>query len=124
MTSATRSAATPMARNSHPATSLDPSDRANQPFVVIPTPASANAATNKSIEATGRYDGATVRNVMLGSEVTGDSVNAESGDEKSVGISVSEDETSVPGEAAAFVAFRLRGLYARARWERLLGLPG
>ena len=32
-----------MARNSNPATSLDPSDRANQPFMVMPTTASANA---------------------------------------------------------------------------------
>jgi hypothetical protein len=113
-----------MARNSHPAMSLDPSDRANQPFVVMPTPASANAASTKSIEAIGRYDGATARNVTVGGEVTGESVNAELDDEKSTGIRVSEDSASAFGEAAAFVVFRLRGLYARARWEPVLGLLG
>jgi hypothetical protein len=51
MTSATRSAATPMTRKSHPAVSVDPSDRANQPFMVIPTTASASAATVKRIGA-------------------------------------------------------------------------
>jgi hypothetical protein len=34
-----------MARNSHPAISLEPSDLANHPFMVIPTPAKANDAT-------------------------------------------------------------------------------
>jgi hypothetical protein len=43
MASATRSAATPIARNSQPAISLDPSDRANQPFMVMPTAPSARA---------------------------------------------------------------------------------
>src|ERR1700676_2445025 len=81
ITSATRSVATPMVKNSHPATALDPSDRANQPFVVMPTPASANAAATKRIEATGRCDGVTARNV------TGDSANAEFADEKPTGIS-------------------------------------
>jgi hypothetical protein len=92
MTSATRSAATPMAKNSHPAMSLDPSDRANQPFVLMPTPASANAAAAKRIEATGRCDGVTARNV------TGDSANAEFADEKPTGISDSEDGDSASGE--------------------------
>ena len=94
MTSAARSAATPMAKNSHPAMSLDPSDRANQPFVVIPTAASANAAAAKRIEATGRCDGVTARNVTFGGGVTGDSANAEFADEKPTGISDSEDGDS------------------------------
>ena len=71
-TSAARSAATPMARNSHPAMSLDPSDRANQPFVVMPTPASANAAAARRMEAT-RCDGVTARNLTVRTGVTGDS---------------------------------------------------
>src|SRR5258708_39846435 len=109
MTRAARSAATPMARNSHPAMSLDPSDRANQPFVVMPTPASANAAATKRIEATGRCNGVTVRNVTAGGAVTGDSA-AEFGGQKPTGISDSEDVDSAPGEAAAFALCRLRGL--------------
>jgi hypothetical protein len=79
-----------MAKNSHPAMSLDPSDRANQPFVVMPTPASANAAAIKRIEAA-RFDGVTARNVTIGTGVTGDSVNAVFSDEKPSGISDSED---------------------------------
>src|ERR1700688_4550979 len=110
MTSATRSAATPIAKNSHPAMSLDPSDRANQPFVVIPTPASANAAATKRIEATGRYDGVTARTMAVGGGVTGDSANAEFADEKPAGISNSEDADSASGETAAFAFCRLRGL--------------
>jgi len=47
ITRATRSAATPIARNSHPARSVDPSERANHPFMATPTPARAKAATNK-----------------------------------------------------------------------------
>jgi hypothetical protein len=99
-----------MAKNSHPAMSLDPSDRANQPFVVMPTPASANAAATKRIEAIGRYDGVTARNVTVGGGVTGDSANAEFADEKPAGISNSEDADSASGEAAAFAFRRLRGL--------------
>ena len=72
-----------MAKNSHPAMSLDPSDRANQPFVVMPTPASVDAAATKRIEAIGRCDG-----------VTGDSANTEFADEKPTGISDSEDGDS------------------------------
>src|SRR5436305_14526833 len=59
MTSATRSAATPMARKSHPAVSLDPSERANQPLVVISTMARANAAASNRIEAADHRCGAT-----------------------------------------------------------------
>ena len=56
MTRAARSAATPMAKKSHPAMSLDPSDRANQPFVVTPTAASATrrSARSSSSRATPR----------------------------------------------------------------------
>src|SRR5258708_18651604 len=43
-TSATRSAATPMARNSHPAASLDPSDRADPPVIARPTAAQLTRA--------------------------------------------------------------------------------
>ena len=59
ITSATRSAATPIARNSHPAVSLAPSDLANQPFVVMPTAASASAAAARRIAATHGRAGAT-----------------------------------------------------------------
>ena len=89
-TSAARSVATPMAMNNHPAISLDPSDRANQPLVVTPTPASANAAAAKRMEAT-RCDGVTARNVTVGGGVTGNSANARFADENSAGISNSED---------------------------------
>jgi hypothetical protein len=113
-----------MARNNHPAISLDPSDRANQPFVVTPTPASAKAATSKSIEATGRYDAATAGNLTVWCEVRGDSASVEFEAVNSIGISVSDDSTSASADAAAFVVFRLRGLYARARWGPVLGLLG
>src|SRR3989440_12727533 len=68
ITRAARSAATPMAKKSHPAMSLDPSDRANQPLVVTPTVARANAAAIKRIEAT-RFDGLRGRGVTRGSGV-------------------------------------------------------
>jgi hypothetical protein len=113
-----------MAKNSHPAMSLDPSDRANQPFVVMPTAASVNAAATKRIEATGRCDGVTARNVTFGGGVTGDSANTEFADEKPTGISDSEDGDSASGQGAAFAFFRLRGLYARAGWEPVLALLG
>ena len=103
--------------------SLDPSDRANQPFVVMPTEASANAAATKRIEATGRCNGVTVRSVTVGGGVTGDSA-AEFGGKKLTGISDSENVDSAPDEAAAFAFCRLRGLYARARWAPILALLG
>src|SRR5262245_66458539 len=59
VTSAARSAATPIAKNSHPAISLDPSDRANQPFVASPTAASVKAAAAKVSEAIDRPAGTT-----------------------------------------------------------------
>src|SRR4051794_41903308 len=52
MTRAARSAATPMAKKSHPAMSLDPSDRANQTFGGTPTAARADATAIKKNAAT------------------------------------------------------------------------
>src|ERR1700722_15940784 len=99
ITSATRSVATPMVRNSHPATALDPSDRANQPFVVMPTPASANAAATSKIAAS---------DLTVGDGAPGDPANAQSADEKPAGISVSEDGGSASGQATGFAFRRLR----------------
>ncbi len=100
--------------------SLEPSDRANQPFVVTPTAASANAAAIKRIEAT-RVDGVAARTVAIGNGVTGDAVFA---DEKPTGISESDDEDSASGEATDFAFCRLRGLYTRGRWAPVLALLG
>src|SRR6267154_4833258 len=86
-TSATRSAATPMARNNHPAASLDPSDRANHPFMARPTAAKARAAARKRIEEMLR-DGAPSSRVTSLSVVgagAGGSTNVESADEKPSG---------------------------------------
>jgi len=110
-----------MAKKSHPAMSLDPSDRANQPFVATPTAASANAAAIKRIEAT-RFDGLRARDETSGSGVTGDSVNAVFAEEKPSGISDSEDGDFASG--AGFALCRLRGLYARARRAPVLPLLG
>src|SRR6266481_4726132 len=73
ITRATRSAATPTAIKSNPAESVDPSDRANQPFMTMPTAAKARAAIVNKIDATRGRDGMTARNVMVGggSGVTG-----------------------------------------------------
>ena len=116
MTSATRSAATPMAKNSHPAMSLDPSDRANQPFVVMPTAARATAATTRKIEANGRRNGLTARIVTVGGGAGGGSANAGSAQEKFAGISDSENSSSRAATAVCGMAFfcRLRGLRGRA----------
>ena len=70
-TSATRSPATPMARNNHPAAaSLDPSDRANHPFMAMPTPAKVRAAARNRIREMIRDEAsssrATARNVTVG----------------------------------------------------------
>src|SRR5262245_56535067 len=46
---ATKSEATPTARKSHPAVSVDPRDRANDPFMVTPTAARATAAASSRI---------------------------------------------------------------------------
>jgi hypothetical protein len=113
-TSATRSAATPVARNNHPAASLDPSDRANHPFMAMPTPAKARAAARNRIRQMLRRGAsssrATARNVTVGGGVKGGSANAESADKKPSGISDSEDVDSLFGEAAAFAFCRLRCL--------------
>jgi len=96
-TSATRSAATPMARNNHPAASLDPSDRANHPFMATPTPAARAAARNRigeMLRGGASSSRATARNVTVAGGVTGGSANAESADEKPSGISDSEDGDS------------------------------
>jgi hypothetical protein len=103
-----------MARNNHPAASLDPSDRANHPFMATPTPANARAAARNRIGEMFR-DGAsspraTARNVTVGYGVKGGSANAESADKKPSGISDSEDGDSLFGEAAAFAFCRLRCL--------------
>src|SRR5712664_3969075 len=73
---ATRSLATPMARNSHPARSVEPSVRANQPFIVRPTPASARAAAVKPYElivrppATWRCDSVTCATLAVKGNAT------------------------------------------------------
>ena len=55
-----------MARNSQPAASLDPSDRANQPFMVMPTTASANADAVNRIEAKRGRDSVTTPEATVG----------------------------------------------------------
>src|SRR4029453_14061098 len=59
VTSAARSAATPMAKNSHLAMPLEPRHRANHPLVVSPTAASVNPAAAKAREAIDRPAGTT-----------------------------------------------------------------
>src|SRR3984893_8874981 len=97
-TSATRSAATPMARNNHPAASLDPSERANHPFMAMPTPAKTRAAARNRIGEMLRDGSCPSRamspTVTVGGGVRGGSANAESTDEKPSGISNSEDGDS------------------------------
>ncbi len=99
ITSATRSAATPIARNSHPAVSLAPSERANQPFVVMPTPASASAAPARRIAAIHGRDGAMTPDVAGEGGGADGSATVKSSDENSAvensaGINVSEDRNS------------------------------
>jgi hypothetical protein len=100
-----------MARNNHPAASLDPSDRANHPFMARPTAAKVTAAAHNRIVEMLR-DGAsslraTGRNVTVGGGVTGGSANAEPTDEQPSGINNSDDEDSSFGEAAVFAFCRL-----------------
>ena len=86
-----------MARKSHPAISLDPRDRANQPLMMMPAAARAKAAVDRTIEATLRRDGVTGsagRNVSVGDRVTGGSVAANPADTNSGGIGVWEDGVS------------------------------
>jgi hypothetical protein len=55
-----------MARSSHPAASLDLSDRANHPFMAMPTTASANADAVNRIGATRGRDGVTASEATVG----------------------------------------------------------
>jgi hypothetical protein len=117
-----------VAKNNHPAASLDPSDRANHPFMAIPTPAKARAAARNRIEEM-RRDGAsasrvTSLGVTVGDGARGGSANAESDREKSSGISDSEDGGSEFADAVAFVFCRLRCLYARERSAPVLAFLG
>jgi hypothetical protein len=113
MTRATRSAATPMARKSHPAASLEPRDLANQPFIVMPAAARAKAAIDKTIGATWRHDGVTGsagQNVVsVGDFVTEGSAIAGSGTKPSIeGLSASADRNSVSATVAVFAFCPLR----------------
>jgi hypothetical protein len=123
ITRATRSAATPTARNSHPAMSLDPSDRANQPFMAMPTPARANAAIDKKTGPTCRRDGATGSadgNSALGGGAAG-AKNSGFAARNSSGISDVEDGGSASAGTAAFAfCCRLRGRGALGRSPAVL----
>jgi len=111
--------------NIHPATSLDPSDLANQPFVARPTAASVNAAAARTNEATDHRpagaapdaDGAGTAGAGAGTD-SGNagavSATTESPGKNSAGISASEDS-----DLAAF-GLRLRGALVRGRSERAL----
>jgi hypothetical protein len=106
-----------MARKSHPAISLDPKDLANQPFMVMPTAASASAAVDNRIGATWRRVGApgsAKGNVTVDGSVTGGSVIAESAGKNSGGISISDDR-SASAEVVAAAFCRLRGREGLAR---------
>jgi hypothetical protein len=118
-----------MAMNIHPATSLDPSDRANQPFVARPTAASVNAAAARTNEATdhrpaGATSDADGAGAAAGSAGTDSgsagavSATAESRGKNSAGIRDSE-----ASDLATF-GLRLRGALARGRSERELALLG
>jgi hypothetical protein len=102
-----------MARNSQPAASLDPSDRANQPFMVMPTTASANADAVNRIGATRGRDGVTAPEAIVGG-VTG-----------VTGVTFPDSDRVVATRAATAgtLAF-LRCLYARARSAGVLARVG
>jgi len=113
-----------VAKNNHPAASLAPSDRANHPFMAMPTPAKTRAAARNRIGEMLR-DGASssraaARKVTVGGGAAGGSAKTGSVDEKPSGINGSEDGDSQFGEAGAFAFCRLRCLCARARWVPLL----
>ena len=55
-----RSEATPTTRKSHPAKSLDPDDRANQPLIAIPTALMATAAVVSRSDERKSRDGTTL----------------------------------------------------------------
>jgi hypothetical protein len=109
-----------MARNNHPAASLDPSDRANHPFMTMPTPAKARAAArSKKVEtlrdgaSPSRATSCTVTvggGVTGGGSVTSGSANAESAEKNPSGISNSEDGDLLFGKAAGFPSSRFRCL--------------
>jgi hypothetical protein len=91
--------------------SLDPSERANEPFMVMPTPAKASAAADNSIAEIlrrGRAAGLIACVVARGSGVTVASVNPRSTDENSGGIRVAEAEDSSSAGATGLGACRLR----------------
>ena len=103
--------------------SFDPSERANQPFMVMPTPANASAAvdnSNAEILRRGRATGKLACVVARGSGVTVASVNPRSTEENSGGISVADAEESSSIGAAGFTACRLRRRLALARAELVL----
>src|SRR5262249_17707490 len=132
---ATRSVATPTARNSNPAASVDPSDRANHPLMTIPTPARASAAPASTQDAIARL-GAPALAAMVGawrgiSAVSSKTVAAvvsrtaaaasfSSSDKNSSGIRFAEDG----GAASVEDGFFLRGRWAFARSALFLALFG
>src|SRR6185437_5246781 len=101
---ATKSVATPMAKKSQPAGSVEPSERANHPLMTMPTPARPSAATTSTLDAI-EPDGVTAGHVAAGrgcgtvgieteavSELAGTGEAAfSSADKKSSGIRWSED---------------------------------
>src|SRR5262249_24211955 len=111
-------------RKSHPAMSLDPKDRANQPLIVMPTAARAKAAVDKRSGAIWRRDGLTgsaKRGVVsVACRATSRSVVAESADRNSGGMSDSEDGEPASAEMTAFVFCGLRGRWTLARPARAL----
>src|SRR5262249_47058720 len=127
MTSATRSAATPIHRKSHPAASLDPSERANHPFMAMPTAAKVTAAARnrivKILRAGDAWSLATLRTVTVTGGVTGRSANPESADEKPSGTTDSVDGVS-SSRAAGLPFCRLRCRYPRERSALVLAFLG
>src|SRR5262249_26043773 len=134
---AARSVATPMARNSNPAASVDPSDRANQPLMTIPTPARASAAPASTQDAIERL-GAPARTAMAGARRGTSAVSAgivaavvcgraaaasfTSCERNSSGIRFSEDGGATSVEDGFFL--RCRGAFARSvRFLAFFGAP-
>jgi hypothetical protein len=99
-----------MTRNSHPATSVDPSDRANHPLMAIPTPARAKAAIERTIGATWRCDGVTAwagRDVSVGACVTAGLVLARLGTNAFGCFKALEGGDSVSARATCLSLFAL-----------------
>ena len=103
MARATRSDATPTARNSQPAISVDPSDRAYHPFIVMPTIPRATAATFSRIAWFNDF-------IVVGGG--GDSAFAGAGSGLLGGVT---------GAAAAAFCF-LRSRHSRCRCADVLGI--